>query len=81
MIKGLCLMLVVQSLSCLSPEDGYKPITGCGLALEVSDVASLWEQMKSGSNILHPIRNNDWGNTSFRIADPEGFAISFFTKH
>jgi uncharacterized glyoxalase superfamily protein PhnB len=68
-------------LELLTPEDGYKPITGCDLSLEVPDVAELWEQMKNGDNILHPIRDNSWGDTSFRIADPEGYAISFFTRH
>jgi uncharacterized glyoxalase superfamily protein PhnB len=79
--KGVMFDVGGTILELLSPEDGYKPITGCDLSLEVPDVAMLWEQMKSGSNILHPIRDNDWGDTSFRIADPEGFAISFFTRH
>ena len=78
--KGVMFDVGGTTLELLSPEDGYKPITGCDFSLEVTDVVALWEQMKDGDNILHPIRHNVWGDTSFRIADPEGFAISFFTK-
>ena len=78
--KGVMFDVGGTTLEILSPEGKYRPITGCDLSLEVPDVAALWEQMKDGDNILHPIRHNAWGDTSFRIADPEGFAISFFTK-
>ena len=79
--KGVMFNIGGTILELLTPEDDYKPITGCDLSLEVPDVAELWEQMKNGDNILHPIRDNSWGDTSLRIADPEGYAISFFTRH
>jgi predicted enzyme related to lactoylglutathione lyase len=79
--KGVMFNVGGTILELLTPEDGYKPIAGCDLSLEVPDVAELWEQMKNGDNILHPIRDNSWGDTSFRISDPEGYAISFFTRH
>lgn len=78
--KGVMFNVGGTTLELLSPEDGYKPITGCDFSLEVDDVKLLWEQLRVGNNIRHELRRNEWGDTSFRIADPEGFEISFFTK-
>jgi hypothetical protein len=36
--------------------------------------------MKDDKNVRHELRHNSWGDNSFRIADPEGFEITFFTK-
>ncbi len=78
--KGVMFNVGGTTLELLSPPDGYRPITGADLSLEVPNVQELWEQMKDGYDVLHPIRHNAWGDTSFRIADPEGFAISLFTR-
>lgn len=69
------------TLELLSPEREYKSIAGCGVSLEVSDVWALWGKFKGGNEVVFGIRDNEWGDTSFRIADPEGFEITFFTKH
>ncbi|HJQ08728.1 MAG TPA: VOC family protein [Candidatus Saccharimonadales bacterium] len=78
--KGVMFDVGGTTLELLSPEDGYKPITGCDFSLEVDDVRQLWEQMKDDNTVRHELRHNSWGDTSFRIADPEGFEITFFTK-
>ena len=78
--KGVMFDVGGTTLELLSAEDSYKPITGCDFSLEVDDVNLLWEQLRGGNNIRHELRHNEWGDTSFRIADPGGFEISFFTK-
>ncbi len=67
-------------LELLSPEHGYKKISGCTLSLEVTDVWELWKKFKHQDNVVFEIRDNDWGDTSFKITDPEGFEITFFTE-
>ena len=64
----------------LSFEDKYKPIVGCNVSLEVRDVWTLWKKLKNNAGILFSLRDNSWGDSSFCIADPEGFQIIFFTK-
>ena len=78
--KGVMFNVGGTTLELLSPEDDYKPIVGADLSLEVPNVTELWEQMKDVYTIVHPLRDNAWGDTSFRIEDPEGFRISLFTK-
>jgi len=79
--KGVMFDVGGTILELLSPKDGYKPIMGCSFSLEVHDVHALWESMKNGNNIVFPIRDNSWRDTSFCISDPEGFQITFFTRH
>ncbi len=67
-------------LELLTPQKGYKPVQGVNVSWGVPDVWKLWEEMKHGTNIVHELRDNSWGDTSFAIADPEGFEISLFTK-
>lgn len=78
--KGVMFNVGGTVLELLSPENRYKPLAGADLSLEVPNVHALWEQMKDNDRIVHPIRDNPWGDTSFCIADPEGFEITFFTK-
>jgi len=59
----------------------HVPIQGCDVSLEVDDVHSLWEQLRIVGRIVHPLRDNAWGDTSFCLTDPEGFEVTFFTKH
>ncbi len=49
------------------------------ISLRVSNVHAVWEKFKDDESVIFPIRKNDWGDTSFCIADPEGFEITFFT--
>jgi len=78
--RGVMFTVGSAILELLSPEGGYKPISGSDLSLEVPNVTELWEQVKDDGNIVHSLRDNPWGDTSFCISDPEGFAITFFTK-
>jgi len=50
------------------------------ISLHVEDVQKLWEYIQDKATIIFPLRKNDWGDTSFCIADPNGFHITFFTK-
>ena len=56
-----------------------KPNHSHRVAISVSDVWSLFEHLKAKVTIVFPIRDNSWGDTSFRIADPDGFTITLFT--
>lgn len=78
--KGVMFTVGDTTLELLSPADGYKPVQGADVSWEVADVAALWEELKDNTPIAHDLRHNSWGDTSFRIIDPEGFHISFFTK-
>lgn len=63
----------------LIPDD-YVRIQGANISLRVTNVWELWEAVKDKMAIVHALRINDWGDTSFAITDPEGFTITFFTK-
>lgn len=65
----------------LSLQKKYQPVAGCGLSLKVSDVWQLWKKFRNSDNVIFGIRDNAWGDTSFKIIDPEGFEICFFTKN
>lgn len=79
--KGVMFDTGGGTLELLSPEDGYKQIQGVGVSWEVRDVGELWARLKDASDVVFGLRHNDWGDSSFRIRDPEGFEITFFTKH
>ena len=79
--KGVMFDVGGTTLELLSPEHAYEPITGCALSLEVSDVRKLHETLKDTGCVVRGLKDNSWGDTSFRISDPEGFNISFFAKH
>ena len=64
----------------LTPKEEYVPIRGAAVSLGVDDVWKLWEELRGKIKIVHDLRNNSWGDTSFRVSDPEGFEITFFTK-
>ncbi|MDO8482260.1 MAG: VOC family protein [bacterium] len=50
------------------------------IALEVSDVRKLWEEFMEYPKLIHALRDNDWGDSSFAIYDPEGTSVTFFTR-
>ncbi|MCA9349136.1 VOC family protein [Candidatus Saccharibacteria bacterium] len=81
--KGVMFQIGGATLEFMWPvEEGLKDIaTGSGLSLEVEDVDSLYLKLKDDVSIGHELRNNPWGDRSFGIIDPEGYNISFFTKH
>lgn len=79
--KGVMFDVGGTILELLTPKSGYRPIAGADVSLEVKDVWKLYESMRDKSYILRGLKNNDWGDTSFHITDPEGFRITFFTRH
>ena len=79
--KGVMFQVGTTTLELLSPKDKYTPVAGVDVSWEVSGIRSLWEEWKDKENVVFPISDNSWGDTSFCISDPEGFKITFFTKH
>ncbi|MGB4762213.1 MAG: VOC family protein [Candidatus Saccharimonas sp.] len=78
--KGVMFDVGGTILEILTPEKLYAPIAGADVSLEVDDVWALHETMASKPYVIRGLRDNAWGDTSFCIADPEGFEITFFTK-
>jgi catechol 2,3-dioxygenase-like lactoylglutathione lyase family enzyme len=78
--RGVMFHVGPAILELLSPEEGYKSIQGVDLSLEVPDVHSLWNGLQAKAKIIFELRDNAWGDTSFCIADPEGFKLTFFSK-
>ncbi|HEY9773411.1 MAG TPA: VOC family protein [Planktothrix sp.] len=56
----------------------YAPVQGCDVSLEVDDVWGLWEELQ-GLPVIHALRQNRWGDSSFCIRDPEGLRLTFFS--
>ena len=79
--KGVMFDIGGGTLELLSPKSGHKQIQGVGVSWEVNDVRVLWEQLKDACDVVFVLRSNHWGDDSFCIRDPEGFEITFFTKH
>jgi uncharacterized glyoxalase superfamily protein PhnB len=63
----------------IQESHGDKPNESSRVSLSVSDVWSLFERLKNKVPIVFPIRDNSWGDTSFRVSDPEGFPITLFS--
>lgn len=63
----------------LDAGDDHVPIQGADLSLRVTDLDRLWRHLRQRAEVVHPPRHNPWGDTSFTIADPEGFRLTFFT--
>lgn len=63
----------------LVPKDNYRPVAGVGLSLKVDDVWSLWAKLRDKEYVVRDLTDNSWGDTSFRIVDPEGLQITFFS--
>ena len=64
----------------LTPDEKYVKIQGCDVSLRVKDVWKLYNELKSKVKIIKKISNREWGDTDFKIEDPEGFSITFFSK-
>jgi catechol 2,3-dioxygenase-like lactoylglutathione lyase family enzyme len=78
--KGTMFQVGNTTLELLSPKDDYQPIAGVSVALEVEDVQGLWKNWAGKPNVIFPLRDNEWSDTSFCISDPEGLELIFFTK-
>jgi hypothetical protein len=78
--KGVMFDVGGTILELLSPTGVHKPVSGADLSLGVPDVWGLHEELKDKGFVTRGLIDNAWGDTSFRVVDPEGFQISFFTK-
>jgi hypothetical protein len=79
--KGVMFQVGNTTLELLSPKDSYHKVSGVDVSWEILNVHELWQDWKDKPNVVFAIRDNDWGDTSFCISDPEGFKITFFTKY
>lgn len=79
--KGVMFNAGTAIIELITPRGEYLPIQGSNISLQVEDVWALWEKLKDHPNIVKPLGLNPWvgGDVSFRINDPEGFRISFFS--
>lgn len=55
-------------------------VSGSGLSVAVENVWQLHRALTDLGVPVQPIRDNDWGDTSFAVVDPSGFEIDFFTQ-
>ncbi|HET6979292.1 MAG TPA: VOC family protein [Pyrinomonadaceae bacterium] len=63
----------------IQDSEADKPSSSSRIAISVPDVWSLFERLKNKVPVIFPLRDNSWGDTSFRIKDPDGFPITLFT--
>lgn len=55
-------------------------VLGCDLSLAVEDVWRLHRELSGRRVRVGPLGDREWGDTSFRIVDPSGFSIVFFSN-
>jgi predicted enzyme related to lactoylglutathione lyase len=77
--KGAMFDTGVAIIELLTPKTDYVNLQGSNVALMVDDIWKLWDKLKNHPNIVMPLTERPWGDVSFRITDPEGFQITFFT--
>ncbi|MGF7229672.1 MAG: VOC family protein [Candidatus Saccharibacteria bacterium] len=77
--RGVMLQVGPAIIELLTPETNYTPVAGADLSLEVPDVRALWQDLKDRTDVVFVLRDNDWGDSSFCVNDPERFEITFFT--
>lgn len=78
--RGAMFAVGTTVLELLSSKN-HQPVSGVDISLEVEDVRALWEQWQGSDSVVFELRDNSWGDTSFCISDPEGFQLTFFTRH
>jgi catechol 2,3-dioxygenase-like lactoylglutathione lyase family enzyme len=78
--RGVMFSVGGVTLELLTSPDEYEPVQNAALSLKVGDVNALFESIKDEVLVVYKPRHNSWGDTSFKIKDPEGFEITFFTK-
>jgi uncharacterized glyoxalase superfamily protein PhnB len=61
-----------------SPREGQQPVQ---IYLEVEDVEAYHNRLKkSGVAISEPLTMQWWGDRTFKVADPNGYVIWFYTN-
>lgn len=60
------------------PDDPSRPL-GCNnleLYFETDDLGSFWTRVvEANAQVIHPVREQPWGQRVLRIADPDGHMI------
>jgi hypothetical protein len=67
-------------LELIDDERSGRAVSGCDLSLAVEDVWQLHRDLSSRHISVGPLGDREWGDTSFRVVDPSGFSIVFFSK-
>jgi catechol 2,3-dioxygenase-like lactoylglutathione lyase family enzyme len=76
--RGVLLQTGSGIVELISAGNEYTPVQGCDVSLEVDDVWKLWEELNH-LPVIHALRQNRWGDSSFCIRDPEGLRLTFFS--
>ncbi len=59
----------------------YRAPQGVWVAVETDDMDACYRQvLKQGLPIKEHLTDQEWGNRSFRLADPEGIELFVFSK-
>jgi lactoylglutathione lyase len=51
--------------------------SGVTIFLHVTDIASLWESVRTQAPVVMPLTVQWYGVTEFSIADPDGYIVTF----
>ena len=58
----------------------YRPPQGVVIMIEVDDVDSQYKRaLEKELPIKEELRDQDWGHRSFRVSDPDGITLYFFS--
>jgi catechol 2,3-dioxygenase-like lactoylglutathione lyase family enzyme len=79
--KGVMFEVGDAVLELLMSLKEYQAVQGADVSWRVQDIHELWKTWRGKQNVVFELRDNEWGDTSFCISDPEGFRITFFTPH
>ena len=59
----------------------YRPPQGLLIVIEVEDVDALWRRVVDKAlPIREELMNQAWGHRSFRVSDPNGISLYFFSQ-
>lgn len=70
---GAAVFELIEDLKAEKPNSSYR------IAIKVPDVWALFDLLKDKVTVVQELKDSSWGDTSFRITDPEGFPITIFT--
>jgi len=59
---------------------GEAPGSTNEVSFVVTDIETLWRQIKHKVDIVHPLEGTPWGTYRFVIRDPDGHSLAFGQK-
>ncbi len=69
--RAMCIIFDNKNLN--EKINNYKDVE---LYFETSDIESVWDKVRSSNlEIIHPIKEESWGQTVFRLYDPDKHII------